>query len=75
MGYISLTLQNKVYPKDTVVALVAMYFIPNPNNYPIVDHKNRIKTDNNVNNLRWVTNAMNNENLSSNTSGYWYIIL
>ena len=71
LGYISLTLQNKGVSKGySCHRLVAMYFIPNPNNYPIVDHKNRIKTDNNVNNLRWVTNAMNNENLSSNTSGY-----
>ena len=70
MGYISFTLQNKGITKGySCHQLVAKYFIPNPNNYPIVDHKNRIKTDNNVNNLRWVTPAMNNENLSSNTTG------
>ena len=70
LGYISLTLQNKGVSKGySCHQLVAIHFIPNPNNYPIVDHINRIKTDNNVNNLRWVTNAMNNENLSSNTSG------
>ena len=69
-GYIRVSLSNNNNHLNTGIhRLVAQHFIPNPNNYPIVDHINRIKTDNNVNNLRWVTNAMNNENLSSNTSG------
>ena len=69
-GYVSFTLHNNGISKGySCHRLVAIHFIPNPNNYRIVDHINHIKTDNNVNNLRWVTNAMNNENLSSNTSG------
>lgn len=35
--------------------LVAEAFIPNPNNYNIVGHKNNIKTDNRADNLYWTT--------------------
>ena len=46
----------------TVHRLVALSFIPNPENYTEVDHKNRCKTDNKVQNLRWVTRSTNLKN-------------
>lgn len=40
--------------------LVAMAFIPNPNNYPMINHKDETKDNNNVFNLEWCTAAYNN---------------
>jgi len=42
--------------------VVALTFISNPDNKPSVDHKNRIRDDNHVENLRWSTPKEQNNN-------------
>lgn len=46
--------------------LVAITFIPNPDNKPTVDHINRIRTDNRIENLRWATNEEQGANMTTN---------
>lgn len=43
--------------------LMAMAFIPNPENKPFIDHINRDKSDNRLENLRWVTTSENQYNI------------
>ncbi len=43
----------------SVHKLVAMTFLPNPEGYRVVRHKNYVKTDNRVENLEWCQVAMN----------------
>ena len=41
---------------------MAEQFIPNPDNLPHIDHKNRIRTDNRPENLRWCSRETNMKN-------------
>ena len=60
-GYIRVNLNGKQFRKHI---LIAKQFIdnPDPENYTVVDHINHIRTDNRIENLRWVTVRMNSNN-------------
>jgi len=62
-GYIRFKLCKNRKSKDFQLhRLVALQFIPNPENKPTVDHINRIRDDNRVINLRWATHKEQQEN-------------
>ena len=53
---------GKKHNKKATHRLIALAFIPNPNNLPEVDHINNVGTDNRVCNLRWCTHKENMNN-------------
>lgn len=60
-GYYSIVLyrdgESKTYQ---IHRLVALTFIPNPDNLPAVNHKDEVKTNNMVGNLEWCSIKYNN---------------
>ena len=55
-GYCRVNIGHK---KLRLHRLVAEAFVPNPNNYPVVDHLDADKKNNNASNLEWVTQQEN----------------
>jgi len=49
--------------------LLGKGFIFNQNNHPCIDHKNGIKTDFNINNLRWCSLSENMRNMKKRENG------
>ena len=74
LGYMLISLNGG--KTKLIHRLVAEHYIPNPENKNEVDHINRIRQDNRVENLRWATRQENIENTGlsmKNTSGHKYI--
>lgn len=59
--------------------LVGLHYIDNPENKPQIDHIDRDKSNNDISNLRWVTQTENNynqkkhKNYINNTTGHKWI--
>lgn len=60
-GYMTVNLcKHNKYKSFDIHRLVALAFIPNPDNLPQVNHKDENKHNNCVDNLEWCTNQENN---------------
>lgn len=67
--YFSVVLYDNGKKKNTRIhRLVAEAFIPNPNNYPCVNHIDMNKQNNRVDNLEWCTQSYNVRHAINNGS-------
>ena len=66
-GYMRISLSKNGKRKQFKVhRLLALHFIPNPENKACVDHGNGVKDDNSLENLSWVTHQENMDGFRSN---------
>jgi hypothetical protein len=62
-GYLKIGLKNDNSRfKRSIHRLLAIQYIPNPDNLPEIDHIDRNKSNNNLENLRWATHHTNVRN-------------
>jgi len=73
-GYLRLGLTNENGNKKfRLHRLLAIHYIPNPNNYPEIDHIDGDTLNNDLSNLRWCDRSINNGNrriFKNNKSGF-----
>ena len=60
-GYHYVKLSNSKQIKAKVHRLVALAFLPNPDNLPFINHKDEVNTNNHIDNLEWCTLQYNTE--------------
>lgn len=58
-AYITLRDNNKKSTLFLIHRLVGLYFLPNPNNFSEINHKDENKLNNNINNLEWCDRQYN----------------
>ena len=66
-GYYQVNLYNQgMETTKKVHRLLALSFLPNPNNYPVVNHKDGNKTNNHIDNLEWCSVSYNTQHAYDN---------
>tara|TARA_R110000823_G_scaffold15091_1_gene49374 strand:+ start:722 stop:1225 length:504 start_codon:yes stop_codon:yes gene_type:complete len=79
IGYYRICLMKDKKKKTmTLHRLIAVTFIPNPDNLPFVDHHDRIRTNNSLVNLSWASRELNAHNQTrhkDNKLGHKHITL
>lgn len=69
-GYLQTTVNVNGKPKTAIAhRVIAVALIPNPDNKPEIDHIDHVRTNNSLNNLRWVTHKENMANRYGNGAG------
>lgn len=64
-GYVTVDLsKDKQRTHKYIHQLIAVAFIPNPNNYTVINHKDGRKLNNSIDNLEWCTDKMNKQHAS-----------
>lgn len=77
VGYMAVGLSGKRSKTHRIHRLLAMTFIPNPENKKTVNHINGIKADNRLENLEWATYLENNKHarrMGLNKSRPWLYV-